>query len=293
MSRRPPYQDKWRDGQMVVKGRRECAERFAAIATELGSIYTLIDVGGWDGYFARRFAEAGVDATLIEPRNAADLPDGVDHLQVRVDGSTEFPRCDAALALAVLHHMPDWEQVLANLRRRSRTLIVEVAVPEELDGELSPTLVETGDRIGPIHELLSDIGRTFATTPGPNGVRRPLIAVQNRWSGTVEDGRGVASENHFEGDWPLGYDPVPGTLNVRVGRSGASWVRRLPGGVEFDPHKLPGPYFPATITMPDGRVASGHVRTSGARATVEVVAPVNLREEYGLENGDEVELAPA
>lgn len=290
---RAPYQDRWRDGELVEKGRRECAGRFDAIAAEVGSAYTLVDVGGWDGYFARRFAEAGVTATLIEPRNVPELPAGVAHVQTRADASTPIPDCDVALALAVLHHMPDWADVLTNLRRASRTLIVEPAVPAEMDGELSPTLVKTGDRIAPIFELLDDIGRTFATTPGPNGVSRPLIAVANRQTGTVEDGRQVASQHHVTEDWPLGYEPVPGTLNVRVGRQGASWVRRLPGGVEFDPYKLPGPYFPVRLGMPDGRTARGHVRTSGARATVEIVAPVNLREEYGLVNGDELEFAPA
>lgn len=53
---RPPYQDRWRDGRLVVKGRRECAARFDAIAAHVGPVETLVDVGGWDGYFARRFA---------------------------------------------------------------------------------------------------------------------------------------------------------------------------------------------------------------------------------------------
>lgn len=289
---RRPYQDKWRNGQMIEKGRRECANRFEHVAAEIGDVSSVVDVGGWDGYFARRFAETGAQVTLIEPRNVPDLPAEIVHEQVRVDATTDIPECDAALALAVLHHMPDWPEVLTNLRRASRTLIVETAVPAELDGKLSPTLIETGDRIAPIHKLLTDIGQTFASTPGPNGVTRPLIAVPNRWTGTVEDGRRVASEHHVT-DWPLGYEPVPGTLNVRVGRSGAAWVRRLPNGVEFDPYKLSGPYFPITITLPWGHVTNGHVRTSGARAAVEIVAPVNLRDEFGLTNDDEVELAPS
>lgn len=288
-----PYQDVWRNGELMEKGRRECAGRFGSIVEEVGQVGSVLDVGGWDGYFARRFVEAGARAVLIEPRNVKDLPDGLVHWQERIDASTELPDVDVALALAVLHHLPDWHDVLVNLRRASRVLIVEAAVPAELDGELSPTLVETGDRIGPSCEVLEFIGRPFDVTPGPNGVERPLIAVRNRQAGTVEDGRGVASEHHHEGDWPLGYCPVPGTLNVRVGRAGAAWVRRLPNAVDFSPHKLPGPYFPVRVTGPDGRVASGHVRTSGARATVEIVAPVNLRDELGLANGAEVELAPA
>lgn len=276
---RPPYQDQWRDGRLVVKGRRECAARFDAIAEHVGPVETLCDVGGWDGYFARRFAEAGARSTLIEPRNVADLPTGVEHRQERVDAGTVFPDVDVTLALAVLHHMPDWEQVYEAMRRSCRTLVVEVAHPDEMDGPLSPTLVETGHRIGPIHERVLDEGELVAETPGPNGVARPIVAVANTWTGTVEDGKGRATEvmaNRPAGFFaPLGYHPHPGTLNVRVGRAGKSWVKRLPGPVTLDGEGggSAGPYWPISI---DG--VDGHVRTSRAQATVEVVAPVRLRD---------------
>lgn len=290
---RPPYQDVWRDGRLVTKGRRECARRFEAIRDHVGPVGSVLDVGGWDGYFSRRFAEAGAEVTLIEPRNVADVPDGVTHRQERVDASTAFPRVDVALALAVLHHMPDWEQVYEALRRRSDTLVVEVAHPDELDGPLSQTLVDTGDRIAPTYERLIHDGEVIATTGGPNGVRRPLVAIANRWEGTVGAGKGRAAEvmtdrpaGFFD---PLGYQPHPGTLNVKVGRDGKSWAKRLPAPVTLDGTGggTAGPYWPVTIGGVDA-----HVRTSRAQTVVEVVAPVNLRDALGVVDGDPVTLEP-
>ena len=50
---RAPYQDVWRDGALVEPGRRDCANRYAAIRDalhgRLGAGFTLLDVGGWDG----------------------------------------------------------------------------------------------------------------------------------------------------------------------------------------------------------------------------------------------------
>lgn len=279
MAERRPYQDRWRDGVLVEKGRRECGGRFLAIAGHVGEVATVVDVGGWDGYFSRRFAEAGAAATLIEPRRVTDLPAEVTHRQERVDASTVFPPVDVALALAVLHHMGDWEVVYGNLRRSCDVLVVEAAHPDELLGDLSPTLVETGDRIGPIYERVMRDGVEIADTPGPNGIRRPIVAIGNRVIGEVEDGLGRATEimtNRPDGFWtPLDYCPHPGTLNVRVGAAGKRWVRNLPDPVLLDDEDggPAGPYWPVTV---DG--IDGHVRCSKSRTTVEVVAPVRLRD---------------
>ena len=289
---RPPYQDKWRDGALIEKGRRECADRFEAISGHVGPVGSVIDVGGWDGYFSRRFAEAGAHCVLVEPRNVVDLPVGVEHRQERVSATSELPSVEVGLALSVLHHMDDWEQVYAHLRAACEVLVVETPHPEELDGELSPTLVETGGRIGPIYERVLRDGTTITETPGPNGLARPIVAVTNTIVGVVEDGLGRASEVMAERPaefWsPLGYQPVPGTLNLRVGRAGKSWVRRLqaPVTLDADAGGVAGPYWPVSI---DG--VEAHVRTSRAQATVEIVSPVRLRS-VGLDNGDPVTVRP-
>lgn len=274
-----PYQDRWRDGRLIEKGRRECAERFAAIAGHVGEVASVVDVGGWDGYFSRRFAEAGAAVTLIEPRTVRDLPNSVTHRQERVDASTVFPPVDVSLALAVLHHMDDWEAVYGNLRRSCDVLVVEAAHPDELLGALSPTLIETGDRIAPTYERVTRDGVEIADTTGPNGIRRPIVAVDNRVTGAAEDGlgraTGVMGERPDDFWGPLGYLPHPGTLNVRVGAAGKRWVRNLPDPVTLDNEGggSAGPYWAVTVND-----IPGHVRCSRSRTTVELVAPVRLRD---------------
>lgn len=299
MPKRPPYQDRWRDGCLVEKGRRECAERFTAIAEHVGAPRSVLDIGGWDGYFARRFADAGAAATLVEPRAVDDLPDGVTHMRGHVTGDTDLPAVEVALALSVLHHMDDWQAVYRLLRCSSDVLVVEVAHPDELAiPKLSPTLEATGHRIGPIHERVLADGEQIATTPGPNGadgerIRRPIVAVHNVLTGAVEAGSGVAAgimADRPAGFWaPLGYQPEPGTLNLRVGRKGKSLVKRLPGPVALDDPTggTAGPYWPVRIGDIDG-----HARTSRAQASIELVAPVNLREWLGLVDGDDVTVRP-
>ena len=288
---RPPYQDKWRDGVLVEKGRRECADRFRVIFDHVGPVETVVDVGGWDGYFARRFAELGSECVLVEPRNVADLPERVVHRQDRVSADTVLPDCDAALALAVLHHMEDWEGVYRALRCASSMLIVEAAHPTELDGPLSPTLVDTGHRIGPVYERVMNDGVVVAETPGPNGVQRPIVAISNTMDGSVEDGLGRAcglmDDRLGELADLLGYEPHPGTLNAKVGRSGKAWVKNLPGPVQVDGRGgMSGPYWPVTVAG-----IAGHVRTSKSQTTVEVVAPFRLRDQ-GIANDDIVTLRP-
>lgn len=288
---RKPYQDVWRDGRCVEKGRRECADRFDLIASALSGASSVVDVGGWDGYFARRFAEAGVHATIVEPRAVPDLPAGVVHRREKVTAATDLGVHDAGLLLSVLHHMPDWQGVYESLRRSSRQVVVEAAVPDEMVGDLSPTLVETGGRIGPIVERIAADARQIGSTRGPNGPRRPIYLVENTWAGTVEAGLGRASAamtNRDPGRWGalLGYVPAPGTLNVRVGAAGKSWVRHLPGGVQDSKAGgVNGPYWPVTANGIDG-----HVRTSRSRTTVEVVAAVNLRDALNLVDGATIEL---
>lgn len=294
MPKRPPYQDIWRNGQLVTKGRRECSRRFDLISSAVGDVGSLADVGGWDGYFARRFAESGVErVTLVEQRAVPDV-DAIEHLRITVDATNveTVGRHDAILALAVLHHMPDWQHVYERFRALSRTLVAEVAHPDEVaDGRpLTPTLIETRPRIPGIYERLLDDGEVVGWTSGPNGVDRPIVQVRNTVTGSVESGSGLAAPYMAEvneGHWDaLGYRPQPGTLNVNVGRAGKSWTKKLPGPVERSADKLPGPYWPVTVNG-----IEGHVRLSRSRTAVELVAPVNLRDELNLTNGDEVEIA--
>ena len=299
-TKRAPYQDKWRDGRLVQKGRRECAKRFEVIRDtirrEVAEQARVLDVGGWDGYFARRLSEAGMDLTIMEPRKVPDLKGtGIRHIQqhmtpATIDGLTFY---GASLLLSVLHHMQEWEDVYSALRAKCRVIIAELAVPEEVaEGRsLSPTLTQTRPQIGPSSERLLRDGKIIHTGPGPNGVDRPMVLVRNFCRGVVEDGGGRASaymadESLPDSHWaPLGYTPHPGTLNVKGGKGGRMWASHMPNGVGESTDKLRAPYWPVWI----GRVP-GHARLSGDKEVVELVAACHLRTELGLSNGDEVEI---
>lgn len=293
-----PYQDQWRDGQLVRKGRRDCEGRYHAMAELLAGAATVADIGGWDGYFSRRIAEDhDVAVTLVEQRNVPDLArTGIVHRKMTLDASNvdTLGHHDVILTLAVLHHMPDWEQVYNRLRAQCDLLIVEAAHPQEAAAgrPLTPTLTATRPQIGPSYDRATRDGDVFHITSGPNGVDRPMVAIRNTLTGVVEDGSGRARpymQEQAEDFWgPLGYLPHPGTLNVRVGRAGRQWASLLPAAVERSTEKLPGPYWPVTV----GDAVDGHVRLSRSKVTVEVVAPVPLRETLKLSNGDTVEIRP-
>jgi hypothetical protein len=115
-------------------------------------------------------------------------------------------------------------------------------------------------------------------------------------AGVVEAGSGKAStfmrlSDIPQGHWDeLGYIPFPGTLNLNVGEEGRGWVTKLPGGVGKSTDNLPGPYWPICLRAGKKVYNNAHVRVSRSKTTVEVVAPVNLRQALGVYNGDEVTL---
>ncbi len=96
----------------------------------------------------------------------------------------------------------------------------------------------------------------------------------------------------------LGFNAYPGTLNVRL-TGDSVWKRRaldaapgirvpgfknherVYGGARLFRTKING-YYPAALVFPD--------RTSHPKEIIEVIAPVYLRGELGLKNGDRVVL---
>ena len=103
-------------------------------------------------------------------------------------------------------------------------------------------------------------------------------------SGVVSTGKGMSTRHMKRRDYSaLGYEPVPGTLNVTTGKAGAQKVRRLPGGVEVTEDDNVGIFHPMSL---DG--IKVHVRAY--RRGVEVVAPIRLREALKLQDGDPVTL---
>lgn len=327
-----PYQDIWRDGKLVRRGRRDCAGRYEAIREtlerELGTGFTVADVGGWDGYFPIRLAE-DLDATAenIDPRRINLRC----HRQLKVTAETvgKVGYHDAILCLSVLHHMPDWREVYEGLKAQCRVLIVEVCHPDEAAGD-SPVMQETGDRIAPIFEAVSvDAEDILCESPCLDDPRilRPTYLIRGTGApafriisdsmtdgpeltvigdegpervivGVVESGSGKAAKLMQEADldWsPLGYEPFPGTLNVAVTAEDRDYLKSR-AGVKAPGLRRSTHYVPARIASERGDV-DGHVHFARSPAgrpekVIEIVAPVALRSLLGLEDGRQLEVRP-
>lgn len=100
----------------------------------------------------------------------------------------------------------------------------------------------------------------------------------------------------------LGYEPFPGTLNVSL-ESESTRTRTALGAVEpieiegwEDDERTYGPAFcyPATVETGSETYERAHViapeRTHHDDDQLEVIAPVKLREEFGLEDGDSISI---
>jgi hypothetical protein len=104
----------------------------------------------------------------------------------------------------------------------------------------------------------------------------PREAAIQEISGVVFSGKGRGSKWMPAVDWTLlGYEPVPGTLNVRTGPDAPRWLRRLPGGVHIPGAPMfknrPAIYYPMVVGEID-------VHARPYSNGVEVVAPVRLRD---------------
>ncbi|WP_435127508.1 DUF120 domain-containing protein [Halobaculum sp. D14] len=98
----------------------------------------------------------------------------------------------------------------------------------------------------------------------------------------------------------LGYEPFPGTLNVELSegsvraRAGLDAVDGIPiDGWEDDERTFgPATCYAATVSVDDAEFEPTHVivpeRTHHDEDKAEVIAPAKLRDELGLDDGDEV-----
>ena len=88
----------------------------------------------------------------------------------------------------------------------------------------------------------------------------------------------------------FGYEPVPGTLNVFVGRSIARLVASLPGGIRRAREDGRIDVYHEMVFGDGSAAQSGCVHVQAYRRTIEVYAPYYIRERFGLEDGDKVVL---
>ena len=293
------YQDLWRDGQCVVKGERTCSERYQAIRDllerELGRGFSVLDIGGWDGYFTTRLQEdLNAKVTNVDER----WSDDPGHVRARVTAENieQFGNYDVILMLSVLHHMEDWEEVYRKARRQCLLLIVEVCHPDEAKGKVSDVLQRTGYRLAPQHErIMADAAEVICESPPIDRpkLRRPTVLIRQGARGTVETGTQQASalmELTAPAEWrQLGYEPYPGTLNVRVTDAARRWFEGLPGVIAPD-LRTSEHYVPVIIEGINGHLHFSRQDVGRDTRPVEVASASHLRTVLGLTDGDRVDI---
>lgn len=125
-------------GNVIRRGTRDCEGRWSAIfdqiiIEQLGTDFRALDLGAYHGYFSQRLATqfradvVAVDGyrplqtTMASFPSVTVIPERVTAAQL--DSLGDF---DLGLALSVLHHMPDWREVLDVLIERCHVLFIEV-----------------------------------------------------------------------------------------------------------------------------------------------------------------------
>lgn len=147
--RQRPYQDVLNpDGTVAVAGSRDCAGRWDAIEAFLLDHYhgtptglRVLDLGAYTGYFAVRTVTSFPGSTVVAVDNYRGLPAAVaafpgirvvarrvDPVEVRHNGPF-----DVTFALSVLHHIPDWVEMLDTLiDTTTGVLFIEPPNPDEV-----------------------------------------------------------------------------------------------------------------------------------------------------------------
>jgi riboflavin kinase len=285
-------------------GERACADRYQAIKRVLSMLptpFTLLDFGANAGYFARRTVE-DFDAVATAVDDHRGLPAAasenlvVVNKRLDVNGMRMLPRHDVALALSVLHHIADWPRMLDQIRACRQFAVIEVPHPDERWMRSAAARHQLREIHDTVAGLASARLGTFQRT-GRDGSNhaRPMFLVPGtleRIEGTVFSGSGTCGRKltpalHGRGlDRELGYQPFPGSLNLRLdvdndalGDPHIDW----PGTVNGK--KRPYWFWPAWV---DGLACHAMIPATRGHGPnhVELVAPVRLRDQLDLNDGD-------
>ena len=294
-----PYQDLWRDGELLAAGSRDCRGRYDLVAATLPKgPFTVLDVGAYTGYFSIRVTEE-FEATATAVDDFAGLAgaasDRVAVIRRRLGprGLDALPRHDVVLALSVLHHMQDWQSALRALRACRSHLVIEVCHPDERWMRAAASRHEVAAQ----YKAASSVpgARLLGTSPrlGRDGVTYPramflVPGTVRTLTGQAFTGSGSCSRNMPRYDRglgaKLGYEPFPGSLNLRMpaphalGRPALAWV----GAKQRDRQ-----FWRAWV---EDLPCHAHVpgRRNHGPDVLELVAPVCLRERLRLKDGDQV-----
>lgn len=297
------------DGSIVAEGYRTCEDRYEAVravASGLRRPFTVLDLGAASGYFGLRLTEDfGARVVAVEPSDdilpAASRLAAVVRSRVNAEEVRRLGTFDMVLALSFLHHQKAWPAMLDMLNRVARSaFIVETPHPKERLRS-APARHQLAQIESSLKALkMNRVGAFPAVwdrglSRGMFALHRPGLPV----SGKVFSGSGNNSRHltHFADKLSalLGYMPVPGSLNVRTPRAFrlGAWAgefvdeRRGRGGRRGGDYQV----WHARLEGFDGPV---HVMRPGKRAhgrdVMEIWAPVRLKDELGLRDGDTVKL---
>lgn len=163
-------------------------------------------------------------------------------------------------------------------------------------------------------ELTGEGQRVAVTAAGERALQREYADYRRLFEGDVDVTlRGTVTSGMGEGKHyislsgymrqfrdRLGYEPFPGTLNVELGEESVRTRARMDAidPIEIDgwenDNRTYGPAFcwPATVAAGGERYEDAHViapeRTHHGADQLEIIAPVKLRDTFGLEDEDEV-----
>lgn len=296
-------------------GERPCTDRWEPVRAVLGRLpqpFTVWDVGAAQGWFTRAIVDEFPHAHVTAMDPGPGLGDLETHPQVTVIRGRvtavdlhRLPRPDVVLALSVLHHFPDWPLVLTLLRACHQFALIETPAPEETWMRRAAARRELPGLVSAVKaQATSTLGRFERRGRDGHIYLRPLFLLPSNMrtlTGAVFTGNGVnhrklTPELHGAGlDTVLGYQPHPGSLNLRLserkqflGDPPVVW----PGTVNG--RDRPYWFWPAWIRPAWIRQAYEllpvHVLNPAGRGqtpyTVEVVAPVRLRDWFNLADGD-------
>lgn len=300
------YQPVWRDGRVVSGGGRDCADRYAMIKqvlSELKPNFTMLDIGANRGYFSVRTSEdfpqcriMAVDR-LPELKVIASPQISVAERTITVPELIGLPRVDVVLSLSVLHHFKDWRGALKAMRQCREWLIIEVPHPDEKWMRKSASRTSVAEIHREVKALsVETLGVSERTSPKGEAFLRPVFLVPGTvrqttaraFSGSGSNSKKMPAFSNGL-DKRLGYQPVPGSLNLRMNHE-VTWAEPLVDWVGRSGRKT------RDYQLWDGwvRKSKVHAMIPGSRGhgpnTIEVVASHNLRGRYRIEDGDTVEL---
>ncbi|WP_077624236.1 class I SAM-dependent methyltransferase [Sediminibacillus massiliensis] len=153
------YQDIWVKGKVVQKGQRECENRYNKIKEQLTKYksdkpFTVLDLGANFGYFSFRIAEDfNAEVTMIESnKRINDIAKQNDNKKVKLINRhvsadelrkiIKQEKFDVILALSILHHFEEYNQVIDMLFEDPELVFIEASALEEAKGGYNADRVE-------------------------------------------------------------------------------------------------------------------------------------------------------